>query len=229
MGALRDIIDLNTSVYGDLSTQYKTNTLFFYDKYKKSDDLVTNLPVGKMQLGGFYFLHYHDDSNWMKWSPIFTVDFRKFQDMIVIYGVNFNFIPLELRVAVFDQFINEKDFENDSLLAVRYQSVYDELLRIGFEYAIVEYNLKQVELVHKINMELVPRFLYSSHPRNKYDPNKLMEIWQSKIETKAERHKEVLKATAKDFFMATDELLDSYKELKAHMERVQKSLEKYGK
>jgi hypothetical protein len=229
MGILKDQIELNTTVYGNIVDQFKENSLFFYDKYGKSDKQVTNIPVGKMQIGGFYFLHYHDDSNWMKWSPIFTVDFKKFQDMIVIYGVNFNFIPLELRVAIFDQYITEKDYEDDNLLSVDYKGMYAELMRLGFEYAIVEYNLKQVELVHKISIDMVPRFLYSQHPRNKYDPDKLMEIWTAKIDGKADRHAEILQATVKDFFSVTGELLEKYSELKDHMTRVQNSFNKYGK
>jgi CRP-like cAMP-binding protein len=56
-----------------------------------------------MSKGGFYFIHYKDDSNWMRYSPVFVVDFKKFNNIIMIMGVNFNFIPIEVRETIFDE------------------------------------------------------------------------------------------------------------------------------
>ena len=229
MGELIERVKLNNLVYGNgIADNYKNNSLYFYNKFSKSDDEVTSMNVGQMQIGGFYHLHYLDDSNWMKYSPIFTVDFRKFENLIIIIGVNFNFIPLEVRVSLFDNFIKEEDFENNRLLAVDFKGMYNELIRYGFEYALVEYNLKQVQLVHKINMSAVPRFLYSGHPRNKYDPKKLISIWESKIKGRNERDNEMSKALISDFYSASDEIMENYKMLKSHIDRVRRSFEKYG-
>lgn len=229
MGDLLERVKLNNLVFGNgVVENYKNNSLFFYEKYSKSDDIVTSIRVGQMQMGGFYHLHYKDDSNWMKYSPIFSVDFKKFADMIVIIGINFNFIPVEIRTTIFDNFIKESDFDNNTLLPVTYEGVYKELLKYGFEYALVEYNLKQVQLVHKINMEVVPRFLYSGHPKNKYDPKKLYEIWSVKIKTKQQRDQEMSQALISDFFEASDEIMENYTVLKNHITRIQRSKEKWG-
>lgn len=229
MAELLERIKLSNLVHGDgIVENFKNNSLFFYNAYSKSDENIMNIPIGKIQLGGFYFLHYMDDSNWMKYSPIFTIDFKKFENLIIIHGVNFNFIPLEVRAAIFDKFILEEDFENDRLLKVTYEGMYRELLKYGFEYAIVEYNMAQVKAVHKISMGMVPRFLYSQHPINKYDPKKLYEIWEAKIGEQGERHKEMSKSLIDDFFTASDDILDNYKVLKNHILRIQKSLDKYG-
>jgi hypothetical protein len=228
MGILLDKInDLNKSS-GDIVTNFKDNSLFFYEKYSKSDDMVKSISVSDMQLGGFYFIHYRDDSNWMKWSPIFTVDFKKFSNLNILFGLNFNFIPLEVRVSIFDKYISEKDFEKNKLLNVNYQGVYKELIKYGFEYSIVEYNLNQINYVHKIGMEMVPRFLYSQHPKNIYDPKKVYQIWKSKISTKIERDKEINKMLISDFFKMTDDILKNYNQLESHIDRIQKSYEKYG-
>jgi hypothetical protein len=104
-------------------------------------------------MDGFYHLHYKDDSNWMKYSPIFTIDFKQFENLIIVIGINFNFIPLEVRIFIFDKYITEDDFKKNSLLKVDFAGVYKELKHYGFEYAIVEYNLSQIVLVHKINLE----------------------------------------------------------------------------
>jgi hypothetical protein len=107
--------------------------------------------------------------------------------------------------------------------------VYNELKRYGFEYAIVEYNIKQVKLVHKINMIVVPRFLYSSHPINKYDPRKLYEIWSAKISKRNERDAEMSKLLIDDFIKSSDEIAENYKMMKDHINRVKRSIEKYGR
>lgn len=230
MGVLQESVNLSLLVNGDgIADNFKNNSLFFYEKYNKSDKSIKSISVGDIQMGGFYFLHYRDDSNWMQYSPIFAVDFKKFDNLIVLLGINFNFIPLEVRVSIFDKFITEEDIENDRLLKVDYQGAYRELLRFGFEYSIVEYNLSQVKYVHKISMDMVPRFLYSQHPINKYDPNKLIQIWTAKIEDKDKRNKEMMESLISDFYEVTGEIKDSYKMLKDHVQRIQKSLIKYGK
>lgn len=230
MGSLRERVNLNLLVNGDGPVEnFKNNSLFFYEKYSGSDRNVMNIPVGKMQLGGFYFLHYRDDSNWMRYAPIFTVDFRKFSNMIIIFGVNFNFIPLEIRVGVFDKFITEQDFEKDSLLAVDYKGMYDELRSLGFEYSITEFNMSQIEYVHKISMEMVPRFLYSQHPKNKYDPNALMGIWNAKIDDRDKRHQEIASSLISDFYKIDSDISEKYIVLKDHINRIQTNLKKYGK
>ena len=100
------------------------------------------------------------------------------------------------------------NFEKDMLLPVSYEGVYQELIKYGFEYSIVEYNLAQIEVVHKICMNLVPRFLYSQHPKNKYDPKKLYEIWSAKIEDKGKRHREMYNSLIEDFYNVSDDIME---------------------
>ena len=117
----------------------------------------------------------------------------KFDDKVILFAVNFNFIPMEIRVMLFDKFILPEDFEKNSLLKVDYNGMYNEIRKLGFEYALMEFNAIQLVRVHRISLELVPRFLYSQHPKNIYDPKKLYQIWKSKISTKIERDKEINK------------------------------------
>lgn len=229
MSELLDRVRLNNLVNGNgMADNFKNNSLFFYDKYSKSDDQVTSIQVGDMTMGSFYFLHYKDDSNWNKFSPIFTVDFKKFGNMIVVLAINFNFIPIEIRISIFDKFMISKDFDDDRDLSVDYKGVYDELRKYGFEYSIIEYNINQIVSVHRINMELVPKFLYSQHPINKYDPIKLYSICKAKISNRDKRHNEILSTTMKDLYEASDDILNDYEILKGHIQRLQKSVEKYG-
>ncbi len=229
MGYLVEKTKLETKVFGgDIFQFYKNNTLYMYDKYSKSDDSCKAISIPDIVVGGFYHFHYLDDSNWMKYSPVFVADYRKMDKLVIILAVNFNFIPLQVRTMLFDKFITEKDFEKDSYLAVDFKGMYTELLRLGFEYSIVEYNASQIKLVHRISLDLLPRFLYSSYPKNKYDPNKLMEIWTAKLKGKEQRHKEMTLLLLSDVYKISEEIGEKYDILREHIERVRKSFEKFG-
>ena len=228
MGELLNRLELQSKINGSISSIYKENTMFFYNAYSKSSKDVLNIPLSKIQLGGFYFIHYQDDSNWMKYSPIFVVDFKKFDKLIIIYGINFNFIPLEIRASIFDKYMVKEDFDGNRLLPVNYEAVYKALLKYGYEYALVEYNLAQLQLAHKIDVSLVPKFLYSGHPINKYDPIKLYSIWKKKLETREKRHQEMMTTIISDFYDISAELSKDYDMLSEHIKRVRKNYEKYG-
>jgi hypothetical protein len=122
----------------------------------------------------------------------------------------------------------EENFDKDIPLKVNYEGMYSELIKYGFEYALIEYNAVQLKLVHRISMEMVPRFLISGHPKNKYDPGKLFQIWQAKIQDKDKRNQEIMKSTIEDFFNAKGEINEKYVLLNDHIKRIQKSLRKYG-
>jgi hypothetical protein len=230
MGELVDRIGLRMLVDGDgLVDNFKNNSLYFYDRYSKSDDSIRNINISDISPGGFYHLHYIDDSNWMKYSPVFITNFKKVSNQIVLIGVNFNFIPLELRAYIFDKFISDSDFEKDKLLKVDFNGMYSELIKFGFEYSLVEYNAIQIKAVHKIKMELVPRFLMSAHPINKYDPVKLFDIWRVKLGDRNKRNSEIMKATMDEFYDIRGEISEKYVVLKGHIQRLQTSLKKYGK
>ena len=78
-------------------------------------------------------------------------------------------------------------------------------------------------------MDSVPRFLYSGHPKNKYDAKKLYGIWKAKLKTRDQRDSEISQALIKDFFDVSDTISDNYDVLKGHIKRLQSSLEKYGR
>jgi len=229
MGELVDRIGLRMLVDGDgLADNFKNNSLYFYDKYQKSDDMVRSIDLKSILPGSFYHFHYLDDSNWMKWSPVFITNFKKIGNQIILFGVNFNFIPLEVRAYLFDNFMIEEDFEKDKPLKVNYQGMYSELIKYGFEYALVEYNASQIKLVHRISMSIVPRFLIAGHPKNKYDPGKLFDIWKVKIADKDKRNQEIMKSTIDDFYDTRGEINEKYVVLKKHIQRIQSNMKKYG-
>jgi len=229
MGQLIERVKINLIVNGDgIVDNFKKNSLYFYEKYEQSADDVLSIAATDIATGGFYFFHYLDTSNWMKFSPVFVADYKKFSNKVIIFAINFNFIPLEIRVLIFDKFISDNDFEKNNNLKVDYKGVYDELLRLGFEYSLMEFDASFLKKVHKIDINLLPRFLYSQHPINKYDPNKLMQIWEAKIDNRDKRNKEMISSIISDFYDIDSEISEKYDVLKGHVARIRANQIKFG-
>lgn len=225
MTALEERIKLSQLVFGEnLVDYFHNNSNFMYERYSKTDEFCRAISISDIQIGGFHHFHYDDKSNWMKYSPVFVCDFKQYQNYMITYGLNFNFIPLRVRSSIFEKFISEKDFEQNRTLSVDFKGIYNELRKYGFEYAIVEYNSINLKLVHRINLELLPRFLYSSHPKNKYDPSKLYEIWSVKIKTREKRHQEIILSTLDEFLDIKNEISEKYEVLRGHIKKLRDSL-----
>jgi hypothetical protein len=227
MGVLLDRIEESMKGNGDLSDNFKKNTLYFSEKYTKSDNEVESIRISRIEIGRFYFFDYEDESNWVKWSPVFTIGFKKFDNLVIIRAINLNLIPLEIRAQFFDQFIREKDLEQDISLGVDETGAYNELLKISFEYSIMEYNAAFLNRVHRISMMKVPNFLYSGYYKNKYDPNKIMDIWVKKQKTRVQRHQEMSSAVISDFYKIDSDIDNKYDVLRNHILRIQRNLNKY--
>jgi len=228
MGLLDDRVKLSLLVNGNgLADNYKNNCLYLMDKITKSSKEYTAIGINDIKPGSFYFIQYVDPSNWMAWSPVFIVDWKKFDNKIVVFAVNFNFIPLEVRTVIFDPYFVEKNFKDGIPLKVNYKGMYDELLKWGFEYSLVEYNAIQIKMIHRIDMDEVPRFLMSGHPLTKYDPQKLIQIWTKKLETRDQRHNEMMNSLISDFYEMDGKIKEKYVALKGHIQRIQNSLRRF--
>lgn len=230
MGHLLELVKLNLLEHGnDEAENFKNNTLFFSQKYQTINEMVKVVPLEKIKLGGFYFFTYFDDSKWISLAPVFVVDYKTFNGKVVLFCINFNFIPLKIRVALFDPYIKEEDFEKkEFFLKVKYDAMYKELRKYGFQYSLMEYNLAQLKSAHKINLDLLPRFLYSQHLKVKYDPKKLIDIWKKKIVEQDQRDKEMMSSSIDDFYNINTDMSGKYDLLKKHIDRLQKSAKKYG-
>lgn len=230
MGILSEKVKLALLVNGNgIPDNFKNNSLWFYEQYSKSTDSVKNINVKDVFPGGFYFFQYQDSSNWMKFAPVFVADFKKFSNKIIIFALNLNMIPLEVRVMIFDKFITDRDFEKNDFLKVDYVGLYNELRSLGFEYALMEFDALRLAIVHRIHLDVLPRFLYHQHPINKYDPKKLTEIWSAKIGDRDKRHQEMMQASIEDFYKIDEEISEKYDVLRNKIMRIRNNAIKYGK
>lgn len=230
MGALVERVKLSLLVHGNgVPDNFKNNSIWFYEQYSKSTPEVLNIKITDVIPGAFYFFHYKDNSNWMKWAPVFVADYKRFSNKIIIFAVNLNMIPLEVRVMIFDKYIIEKDFDVSNFLKVDYNGMYNELRTLGFEYALMEFDALRLEIVHRIHLNLLPRFLYHQHPQNVYDPKKLVEIWSAKIGSRDQRHKEMMVSSIEEFYDIENEISEKYDVLRSKIQRIRTNAIKYGK
>ncbi len=225
MGFLNDRIRLNSN--GDIADYYKVNTFAFYERYKTPKDGVKAIPISNIEEGKFYFVMYEDESNWMKWTPMFLVDYKKFDSEIILYAMNFNFLPLEIRSGFFDRYIRTLE-EDPYFLNITFEGAYKELVRIGYEYSLMEFNSKRIKRVYEIPIGLLPEFLYSGWPANKYDPAKLYQIWAKKLETQEARHIAMMKINVYEYFKAFDDMSKDFGQLTEHVKRLQRNEKKFG-
>lgn len=236
MGELYERLKLNKLVKAnDIPNYFKQNSLEFYQKYLKTDDYVKVTPIKNIIKGQFYFFHYLDDSNWVKWSPVFVADIKQYGNQIILLCINFNFLPLEVRAAIFDKYMTEEDFakcerlKGKHFIKVKFEPMYNELKRLRLEYCLMEYNAIQIVKAHRIHFSVLPQFLYSQHPKNKYDPKKLIQIWKKKAETSQERDSEMSQLTIDDLYDFNKDFTEKFKMLEGHIKRIRASVEKYGK
>lgn len=230
MGSLVDRVKLNMLVYGNgISENYKNNSLFFYDSYLKSSPEVKSIQPKDIWFGRFYFFHYVDKSDWMKYAPVYVVDFKKFSNKIILFCINFNFLPMEVRVSFFDKFMVDKDFEKNDFLKVKMQTIYDQLRSIGFEYSLMEFDMTRLKMVHQIHLDVLPRFIISGHPKLVYDPKKLRDISLAKRATSGQRHKEMMTSLVNEFYETTKEIPEKYQTLKKHIQRIRNNTIRYSK
>jgi hypothetical protein len=211
---------------------FKENSLNFYNLYKSPDnDVVTSIPMSRITQGGIYFLYYKDNSNWMQLSPILCLETK---DKRIVFGVNLNFLPLDIRLTLFDDLVRNLDKNNNNangqppFNGINFEMIYKKLIRLGFEYSIVEYEIGRIVKVFEISYISLPTWLYSQHPVNKYDPIKLYDIWEKKLKNRPERHKEMITKIVTDFYDIKDELIEESSALKGHFKRLKANEKKFG-
>ena len=133
-----------------------------------------------------------------------------------------------MRIVINIDMTRENDIEKNKFLVVDFEGMYNELLKIGFEYAIMEYSINRMVRVHRINLNVIERFLYHQHPINKYDPYKLYNIWEVKLKDKEDRHKEMVTSLLSEFYDVNFDISNKYNILKEHIQRIRRNNRKFG-
>jgi hypothetical protein len=107
-------------------------------------------------------------------------------------------------------------------------TLYDELRKQGFEYSIMEFDAIRINMAHLIHLDLLPRFIIAGHPKNVYDPKKLVSIAKAKAAKSNLRHAEMMNSSINEFYKISKEIPEKYVALRKHILRLQANAVKYN-
>lgn len=217
MSKFIDNYNTSLTLHGDgLVDNYRNNTMFFYNQYMKSSNDILSIKMEQMHIGYFYFIHYRidDKKTFIQYSPILVVDFRKVNDLVIVFAINFNIIPLDMRHHIVDDLVDDNIINSNYRINITYELAYKILLKYGFEYAIVEYNPLDIVKVHKISTNILPRFICSGHPKVYYDHRKLYNIWKNALKTREKRYNENKNKLVSELEFVKNQMNSGYDKLK---------------
>lgn len=231
-----------------VANQYKElgNSMYL----KNSDDVMSWIrdndntkvdPINASQIekGKFYFMFYDlsgKSSKMEQYNPIFVIDWTNIDNKKYLFGVNINFLPVAIRVVIFNQIFNSdlKKFDNvnvkvdkqDPIESMSFGKVYKLLKSIGFEWSIRKFDGSKINKTYCIDMNSLKEFITMSTARiTGVDDGKLLDIWKSKISKQEQREVELIKELLGDYKEMEKELNKSIQTISDKEEQLYKSVE----
>jgi hypothetical protein len=173
---------------------------------------------GSMKKGEFYFIIYdskkiNKSSKMEQNVPMLLIDYKENIDSRVLYILNMNFIPLNIKEAIFANLFNNYDPGS-----VDYASIYTFLLRYGAEYAIREIRVELLEKIYHIDLnESIYLITANTKALTGVDEKKLSDIWVAKLKSDSlDSRLGELKDKA-DYEKIIEELKQTFKELDKYL------------
>lgn len=207
----------------------------------RDNDKSKVLPINlsKIEKGKFYFVMYDisgKSSKMEQYNPLFVIDWTTIDNKKYLFGININFIPVAIRVVIFNQIFNSdlKKFDDvndnidkqDPIIGMSFGKVYKLLKSIGFEWAIRKFDACKLNKSYAIDMNSVKEFITMSTARiTGVDDGKLLEIWKSKIVKQEQREVELIKELLGDYKEMEKELNKSIQTITEKEEMLYKSAE----
>jgi len=215
------------------------STTWLVKNLKKPDGNVFKIVNPKdIQPGKTYFLFYDlaaalKSSKMEQYSPIFVIKTSLVDNIPIMWGLNFNFMPERARIMWFDKILdrffkgvintNEEVKVKDKRLDVTFEGVYRTLASIGFEYSIREYRMDLIQKAYEINLNELDKFVsIDTSYFSGVDQKKLIEIWLSKLDKQEERYNKIRKELIMNFKIMNDNLEHSLDELEKAKEFLSK-------
>lgn len=207
---MAQLLDEITSLRKTEGTKLSENsTSWLVSKLQNNDDTVQQVTLAEMTVGKFYFMMYNlagKTSKIEQYNPILFVDFKHVGNTKILFGLSLNFLPLRMRLVFFDKLLDnyphvfeKKDSKSKKgqpeqpLGHINYNSVYNLLSKIGYEYVIREFDIRLINQVYEVSMSKLPQFLtINTYTFTNVDDEKLAQIWLAKLKTREERHQQLL-------------------------------------
>lgn len=208
------------------------STKWLFNKLRDNDKKVVKVGLDKIRIGQFYFMRYdlkglNKSSRLEQFVPMMVVDYKPAIDKKVLWILNLNFIPINLKESFFSSFLDNyqstldnnfeaKDWNNETPLpSINYENIWKQLLSFGFEYTIREIRLDLINDIHGVSTDYL-HFLTTQNTQalTGVDEAKLNEIWITKLknESLGDRVEDLTKIKS-NYENILNELADKFKDL----------------
>ncbi len=190
--------------------------------------------------GGFYFMFYDlngKSSNMEKYNPVFIID----QIDNYIYAVSINFIPLNIRILLFNEIVNSslQQMKNNidtqiikqlPIQGINFSNIYKLLFSIGFEWSIRKFDYSKINKIYKINTNIISNFItMSTEKLTQVNDSKLVQIQNKKITEQQQRHQDLMDNILSNYDNIQKTLNEKINVLQDKEENLQKTINTINK
>jgi len=142
--------------------------------FKNPSPQVKPTIIQKLLKGKFYIIRYNYNGNKI-WCPIFTIDFRIYQNKNILFAINFDYLPTEYKVILIDnllddstanfnanvQFAGKDAMSEQPIKNITFENTYSFLKRNAKkEYCITAYDVLKIEKIYVISTTILHRFVF---------------------------------------------------------------------
>jgi hypothetical protein len=215
------------------------STKWLFNKLRLKDKKFVNVGLDNLKVGQFYFMRYdlkglNKSSRLEQFVPMMVVDYKPLIDKKVVWILNMNFLPINLKESFFSSFLDsqqtildnnfeQKEWSKELVLKnINYENVWKKLLAFGFEYSIREIRLDLINDIHAVSTDSL-HFLTTQNTQalTGVDEGKLNEIWVTKLKNEklGDRVKDLTEIKS-NYQNILTELADKFKALNNRIKKL---------
>ena len=234
MSYTEDILHLRKS-----GSNYRNeSTKWLFGKIKQPDANFMKVGLNNLKVGSFYFMQYdlkkiNKSSKVEQFVPMLVVDYKPSIDSKVIWVLNMNFLPTNVKEAlfsnitdnysdIFDKNTNVNSWSQEIPLVINYKKMWDILLPYGFEYAIREIRVDLINSLWSVsskNLHILTTV--NTQILTGVDEGKLQEIWATKLKNESLGNRvDELKTIKTNYYNILEELADKFKNLNKYLNEI---------
>ncbi len=207
------------------------STKWLLTKVRNNDKKFMKVPLSNFKVGSFYFMSYdlsaiNKSSKMEQLVPFLLVDYNPAIDSKVLWIMNLNFIPLNIKEAFFTKFLD--NFNNTltnnstkksvaeelSLPTINYDKMWDELIKFGIDYSLREIRVELIQELYSISTDsLYLLTTQNTQSLTGVDEKKLGEIWMTKLKNESLEERFDEKKAKADYEQIVKELQETFKYL----------------
>lgn len=205
------------------------STKWLISKVKNSDKKFMRVSPNNFKIGGFYFMTYdsrgiNKSSKLEQLVPMLLVDYNPLVDSKVLWIMNLNFIPLNIKEAFFTKFLQNYDnildnnstkkslLEESVLPNINYENMWNQLIKFGIDYSIREIRIELLQDLYYVSTDYLHLLTtQNTQMLTGVDEKKLNDIWITKLKNESLGERIDEKMVKADYEKIIKELQETFK------------------